>query len=180
MRRDTEAIDLEQVRRRQQRIIRVLTALIVASLLLHFVELLAIIRTRLFIKEQITALTAEVAQARQEVFSAQFALDQAVPVRADVPIQQTLRVPISTTVTINDQVDVPLTTPLGDVTIPVPLNINVPVNTNVPVNISETVTISTTVDLNLDVPVRVPVSETSFADYLESLERYLTDLQSKI
>jgi hypothetical protein len=150
------------------------------SVLLHIFELAVIIQARTVAREQVSSLAAAVGKARQDVFTANIAVKQAVPVHAAVPVQQNFSIPISTTVAINQSAEVPLNTPFGQYNVPVPLNFQVPVNTTVPIAINRTIDINTTVDLDLTVPLKIPIAETSLADYLTELQRDLEELSRRL
>lgn len=158
----------------------VISALIAISLLLHILELAVIIRTRAVAREQVNNLATAMGNAKQDVLTANIALKQAVPIHAAIPVQQNFSIPISTTVAIHQSIEVPLNTPFGQYNVPVPLNFQVPVNTIVPIAINRTIDVDTTVNLDLSVPIKIPIAETSLADYLTELQRYLEELSRRL
>lgn len=157
-------------------VVYALLAMISLSLLLHLITWLAINRLRGIAREQIQALAQEIEQAENDVFTMNLELNQPVPIRAAIPINQQLTIPINTTVALSETFNVPLDTPLGSFNIPVPINADIPINTEVPISVRETVSVSTTVDLDLDVPISVPIRETSLASYLKDLRQKLVEL----
>lgn len=161
-------------------ITRVLAGLIAFSLLLHLLEFVIIFRTRAIVRDQITLLAQEIESAQQETLTLTLNVEQSVPVEASIPVQRNLTVPVSTTVTIDQVINLPIDTPLGPYSIPVPIRADVPISTTVPIVLDETVDISTTVDLVLDVPIAINTGDTPFADYLEQLRLRLLDLRGTL
>ncbi len=164
------------VRRRRWKV-ELLTALLTLSLLAQAWTLYTLARVRGAAVAQIDALAAQLDQAERQRLSATVLIDRPLPLRAAVPISQRLTVPISTTVHIDQQFELPLSTPLGSVNLPVPLRLDVPFRAEVPVTFAQTVDISTTVDLDLQLPISVPISDTSLAEPLRQLREQLRQLR---
>ncbi|NJL33140.1 MAG: hypothetical protein HC893_03925 [Chloroflexaceae bacterium] len=114
--------------------------------------------------------------AQDEVITTIIRIDHDVPIRATVPVQKEISVPIRTTVEIDDGFDFNL----AGQRVRIPIDITVPVSTTVPIQINETVEISTTVAINVDLPVTVPMSDTIVVDYLDALYQALTDIDSEL
>ncbi len=106
-----------------------------------------------------------------------FRLNQTVPVRADVPFEQTLMMPvrqnldIDTTVTVSQELPV-----IGQVTFDVPIRANVPVSFDIPFVISETFPVYTDVPLNLEIPVELPIRDTPLKPAIDALIQPLKNL----
>ncbi len=160
--------------------IPVLTVGLITSLLLHAWTLAQLQQTRQLARDQIAALASQIAAFRGQTLELPIAINQDVPVRAAIPINEQLTVPINTSVRIQQDVEIPLETPLGTVSVPVPLDLTVPVNTDVPIVVDTTVDISTTVNLDLNVPITIPVQDSSFAGYLEQLQQRLEALSREL
>jgi hypothetical protein len=158
----------------------VLLGLIIFSLFLHLLTWLAISRVRTLAKQQINELAAQVGQAETSVLTANFQVTQSVPINTNIPIEKNLLVPISTNVDIDDQIEIPLDTPLGTYQVPVPIRVSVPINTTIPISVSETFAINTTVDLDMNVPISIPVADTSLATYLQQLRERLEQLSKDL
>lgn len=153
-----------------------LLGMVIVSLLLHLLTWIQITQIRALAKAQVAELAKQVVQAQDDVIEANFPVEQQIPVRATIPIDRQLTVPVSTTVDINNTI----TVPLGGLEFPVPIRASVPINTTVPIAINETVDVSTTVALKLDVPVRIPIGETSLKAYLQQLEQQLLQLAEQL
>ncbi|GIV98274.1 MAG: hypothetical protein KatS3mg057_2931 [Herpetosiphonaceae bacterium] len=178
MREGYDQIDADTRRMiwRHQRAIVVLLVLVVLSLSMNIWAFMVITRARLFAREQAVKLAEQVEQSKSEVIVVEIPVQQTVPVRAAIPIQEDLLIPIDIVVPIEEQFDIPLETPFGLYSIPVPINATVPVSTTVPVRIQQTVEVSTTVDLDLTFPVRIPIGNTDLAGYLEKVRLELLRL----
>ncbi|HEU4325359.1 MAG TPA: hypothetical protein VFS21_19605 [Roseiflexaceae bacterium] len=157
-----------------------LTALLTLSLLTQAWTLYTLARLRSTAVAQIDALAEQLDQAERQRLSATVLIDRPLPLRAAVPISQRLTIPISTTVPISQQFVLPLSTPLGSVDLPIPLRLDVPFRAEVPITFAQTVDISTTVDLDLQLPISVPISDTSLAEPLRQLREQLRQLRDNL
>ena len=181
-----------------------LWGLLLLSLGLHLWTLLTLQRVRSLAHEQLGLLYTQVGQLNGEVLSLDLPVRQTlqvtttVPIRhtlqltTTVPIRQQLTVPIDTTITLNEQVSIPLQAPWGEVLLPIPLRAAVPVRTTIPVTIQQDVPVSVPVELDLrvpvsvpveldlQVPVRLPLRTTPLDAYLERLQAGLTALAAAL
>ena len=153
-----------------------LFGLVLASLMLHLWSWYTVQQYRALAHEQLVSLADQVAQAQTSVITAEFPVNQRVPIRTTIPVKKGLVVPFSTRVKVDDTV----TVPLAGFNVPVPIRADIPVNATVPITIDETVTISTTVELNLTVPIRLPVVNSSFEVVLKELEQRLRNLAGQL
>jgi hypothetical protein len=101
------------------------------------------------------------------------AVDQPIPIQADVPIDQVFVVPIDFVypleTVVNTYVDIPV---LGRQEITVPVETTIPINHTFEVPIQMTIPISVTYHLQTDIPVEVAVPP----EVLQSLETLLAEL----
>lgn len=165
---------------RSERMVPVLLMLLAVSFALHLATWTVILGVRNVIREQSDELAAQIGQAEAETFTLNVAVKRTVPIKTTVPVKKQITVPISTTVAIDQTFNVPVQTAFGNFSIPIPIKVDVPIRTNVPVNIDETVDVNTSIDLDMDVPISVPVAQTSVADYLERLRKALLDLSRRL
>jgi len=105
-------------------------------------------------------------------------IDETVPINAEVVLDRTLQVPISTTIPIDEEFDTTITIngPFGidiplDITVPIKLDLPIDLDVAIPVN--ETVPVNTEVPVNLDVPISIDISETELAALAEALAQGL-------
>ena len=154
----------------------VLFGLVLASLALHLWSWYTVQQYRALAREQLVSLADQMAQAKNSVITAEFPVNQRVPINTTIPVKKSLTVPFSTRVKVDDTV----TVPLGGLDFPVPIRADIPVNATVPITIDETVAISTTVQLNLTVPIRLPVANSSFEAVLNELEQRLRNLAGQL
>lgn len=109
-------------------------------------------------------------------------IDENVQFGTDVVIDREIKVPIKTTLPINESfkttikvagpfgIDIPL-----DVTVPV--NIDVPIDLTVTVPIHETIPIDATVPVKLAIPINVDISQTQLAELAKALAAGLRSFQ---
>lgn len=119
--------------------------------------------------------TAALATQRIEY---RFALDQTVPVRADIPLNHSLpvqvqfevnqTVPFETSVTVNQTLQVPIRTelPLNTIaTVPLSLGggetqiINIPIEASLPLDVLLEVPLNIQIPVQAEIPLRLPVDE---------------------
>lgn len=174
----------EQVLARRSRRLQPLeTALIIllgASLLLHALTIARLLGVRNTLRAEIASLADGVAQAKTSQVQYTVPIDQQLPIDIDVPIKRSLDVPINTAVRIQQTVNLPVETALGNFTIPVPIDANVPISTTVPIVFDQTVTISTTVPIKLDIPVQLDLGSEQLAPLLDRLRQRLIELRDEL
>lgn len=106
------------------------------------------------------------------------AIDEVVPISAEVVLDRTIDVPISTTIPIDEQFDTTITIngPFGvdiplDITVPIQLDLPIDLDVAIPVN--ETIPVDAEVPVNLDVPIEIDISETELASLAAALAQGL-------
>lgn len=113
-------------------------------------------------------------------------IDQEFPVETEILVNDSLEVPIQTTVPIQQDIETtvmldPFQSGLEIPTdITVPVDIEIPLDLNVPVVINETVPISTVIPVNLTVPLSIDVKETELGSYLQRLRQGLISLDQAL
>ncbi|MDJ0665485.1 MAG: MFS transporter [Acidimicrobiia bacterium] len=110
-------------------------------------------------------------------------INETVPVSAQVVLDRTLNVPISTTLPIDETLDTTIRVngPFGidiplDITVPIQLELPIDLDVEIPVN--ETIPINTEVPVNLDVPIVIDIAETELAQLAEALQQGLESFQA--
>ena len=161
---------------RHRIVIPTLVTLLVLSLLLHALTFASLLQVRSTAIGQLNAFNTYIGQVEQDTINVNIPLNQPVPIRASIPVNQQLTIPIKTSVPISQSINVE--TPLG--TLPLPLKMDFPVDLQIPIAVSQTVDISTTVSLNTNVPISVPIRETPLAQYLSQLRATLQQLASNL
>jgi|HigsolmetaAR202D_1030399.scaffolds.fasta_scaffold00031_33 hypothetical protein len=169
---------LEQPRRQERRWLILQVALVV-SLLLHMVTIGWLVGVRSALRAELDTLATAVVSAKQEKLRYDFRIDQTLPIRLDVPVDQSIEVPIQTEVRIKQQVDLPISTSLGTFNIPIPLDVTVPVSTTVPIEFHRTIPISTSVPIKFDVPIELDLGSPEFASYLDRLHDALLTMRAR-
>ena len=100
-------------------------------------------------------------------------------VSTSVPFNKQITVPINTTIPVDTTVVVPIDAGiLGTFDVDVPIRSVIPIDMDINAPISETVDVFLTVPVDLEVPVEIPLSETSFGDALQALDQALAELEA--
>jgi EmrB/QacA subfamily drug resistance transporter len=113
------------------------------------------------------------------------AIDEVIPIDAEIVFERTLTVPIQTSLPIDETIDTTITI-AGPFGIDIPVDVTVPVNLTVPIDldldfpISERVPIETEVPVRLTVPIVVDVAGTELAALADSLRRGLIGFKEVI
>jgi hypothetical protein len=92
------------------------------------------------------------------------------PVRFDVPIDQSYRLRLNTTVPINTTFQLPINTPFGNRVVRVPVRTTIPIRQDLPIHLRDTFRLRTQTQNELVVPLEVPLRDLP----LEELRRSLT------
>jgi len=157
-----------------------LVPLVILSLLLNCLILWQLQNARLALQEALEGAIEGVSDLRQERIEYELAIDQEIPLQADIVLSQPLEVPINTTLRISTTFETSVTLTLQGLEMPievaVPVNLEVPLRTQVPVDVGQ-FPISTTMTLHTQLPIVVEISETPLADYLSRLQQQLTLLR---
>jgi hypothetical protein len=101
-------------------------------------------------------------------------IDESIDINTDVVIARTVKVPIKTTLPINEEFDTTIVIdgPFGTeipLDITVPINLDVPIDITVDIALNETIPINASVPVKVDVPIGVNVGDTQLADLADSL-----------
>ena len=111
------------------------------------------------------------------------AINETVPVTAEVVLDRTLNVPISTTLPIDQTLDttIKVNGPFGidiplDITVPIQLELPIDLDVAIPVN--ETIPIDTQIPVDLEVPIVIDIAETELAQLAEALQQGLESFRT--
>lgn len=138
------------------------------------------------LQESLTQAISDLDSLEQTTIQFDIQVEQEFPVEVEIPFNQTLTVPIQTTIPISDEIQTtimldPFQAGLSiptDVTVPV--NLEVPINLTIPVTVDRTIPISTTVPLAANVPIAIEVNQTELAPYLARLRTGLESLRQAL
>lgn len=106
------------------------------------------------------------------------AINEMVPISAELVLDRTLTVPITTTIPIDQTLETTISVngPFGidiPLDISVPLQLDLPIDLDVAIPVNETIPIDTEVPVNLDVPIVIDIAETELAQLAEALQQGL-------
>lgn len=146
--------------------VRILWVLVVILVIFNLALLYGLNLARLIAIETLSGAETMLDRLAGETIIYNIALNQPVPMKADIPFNQTVEIPVNTTVPIDQQVRLPFVTAAGETTIDIPLRTSVPINTVIPVDFNETISVDTVVHLNTTVPVEIEIARTGLAGYL--------------
>lgn len=170
-------VNVSRVWTRQNIITLVLSIFIILSTIMSALTLGSVWRVRDVLRAQLEAASDKIGEARQETVHYDFPIQQSFPISTTVQLNETLDVPINTIVPIRQSIVVPVEIPvIGSVDLPVELNLDVPVSTTVNVAINKQIPIATSVDLNTSIPLEINLSQPPLGDVLKELEDTLREL----
>ena len=163
-----------------QRSVPFLWGLVIISLILNLVLLYALNLARLTAIEALGRAEAMVDSLTNKVIVYDLVVNQAVPIKTNVPVNRTVEIPINTVIPIDQVLRVPLQTPAGERILDVPVKTDFPISLVVPVDFNETIPIDTVVQLNATIPIEIDVAQTPLAGYLQQIKMDLARLRSRL
>jgi len=167
-------------RESMQRLTPVLWGLVIVLLILNLAVLYAVNRARLIAIETLNEVETTLDSLANEVIVYNVEINQAVPMKADVPFNQTMEVPLNTVIPIDQELAVPIQTLAGEIVVDVPLKTDFPIDIVVPVDFNETIHVDTEVELSTTLPVEIDIAQTQLAGYLEQAKLDIARLRSRL
>lgn len=163
-----------------QRSIPFLWGLVIIILIINLFLLDTLNLARLTAIETLTTIEASLDNLANEVIVYDIEVNQAVPIKADVPLNQTVEVPINTVIPIDQDVTVPFQMGSGQIEVEMPVQMNFPIDLVVPINLTETIRVDTTVQLNTTVPVEIDIAQTALAGYVKQVRLQIAQLKNRL
>lgn len=163
-----------------RRSIWVLWVVVIILLIVNTALLFALNQARLTAVESLDKVETILKRLSAEVIVYNVAINQAIPVKTNVPINQTISVPINTVIPIDQKMQVPFDMLGNEVLLDVPLKVDFPIETTIPVDFNETINVDTVVELNTSVPVEIAIGQTSLAGYLQQAQRDVVQLRNQL
>jgi hypothetical protein len=163
-----------------QRSIPFLWGLVIILLVLNLILLDSLNLARLTAIETLSEVETMLDSLANEVIVYNVEVNQAVPVKVDVPFNRRMEIPLNTVVPIDQELSVPFQTPAGEVMLSVPVKTEVPIDTVVPVDFNQTISVDTVVQLKTTLPVEIDIAQTPLAGYLNQAKLDLARLRSHL
>ena len=163
-----------------QRSIPFLWVLVILLLIVNLLVLDVLNLARLTAIEALGKVEATLDSLANEVIVYNVEVNQAVPMKAEVPLNRTIEVPLRTTVPIDQVLRVPFQTPAGEIMLEVPVNTEVPIDMVVPVDFNQTITVDTVVELDTTLPVEIAIAKTPLAGYLAQAKADVAQLRRRL
>lgn len=163
-----------------QRSIPFLWVLVIILLVLNLILLDILNMARLAAIDSLSKIEATLDSLANEVIVYNFEIDQAVPMKADIPINRTIEIPLNTRVPIDQVLTLPLQTPAGEILLDVPVQTEVPINMVVPVDFDQTISVDTVVQLKTTLPVEIEIAKTPLAAYLKQARSDLAQIKRRL
>jgi hypothetical protein len=163
-----------------QRSIPILWGLVIALLALNLALLYALNLARLTAIETLSEVETTLDGLAKEVIVYDIEVNQALPMKADVPLNRTMEIPIKTVIPIDQVLTVPLQTDAGEVVLDVPVNTDFPIDIEVPVDLNQTINVDSVVQLNTTLPVEIEIAQTPLAGYLKQAKLDIVRLRSRL
>jgi hypothetical protein len=163
-----------------QRSISFLWGLVIFLLILNLALLYGLNLARVMAIETLDQVETKLDQLASEVIVYNIEINRAIPIRADVPINQTMQIPINTVIPIDRELKIPVQTPAGEMTVAAPGKVDFPVEKVILVEVNETIKLDTVVQLNTTIPVEIDLAQTQLLDYLEQTKQDLARFRSRL
>jgi hypothetical protein len=146
----------------------VLWVITLASLAMNVVVLRQIVLARQAAQQSIDEAITILSDLRESTFTYTFPVDDTLMIETDVPIQETVPVPIHELIEVRTAATVTLLDipGIGPITHSVPVAADVPIDEEFEFDIDEVFHISVPVDIDFDVPIAVALSDTPLYDTL--------------
>ncbi len=149
---------------------------VIVSLFLNFYILNVLRQVRLQVGVAAGNASVGVGQLADSAIDYTVEISEVLPISMTVSYEDQITVPISVTLPISTEVSVPLRTPLGTFPIVVPVITSFPVRLNPVIPISVELPISTTIPINVAFPIHVELADTPFGASLDGAQDYLETL----
>jgi hypothetical protein len=163
-----------------QRSIPILWGLVIALLILNLLLLYTLNQARLTAIETLSEVETTLDGLAKEVIVYDIEVNQAVPMKAGVPLNRTLEIPLKTVIPIDQVLTVPFQTPAGEVVLDVPVKTDFPIDIVVPVDFNQTINVDTVVQLKTTLPVEIDIAQTPLAGYLKQAKWDIARLRSRL
>lgn len=163
-----------------QRSIPFLWGLVAILLILVLALLYELNRARLTVIQTLDEVETTLDDLANEVIVYNIDLNQPVPIKADIPFNQTMEIPLNTVIPIDQEVTVPFQTGSGEIELELPIKVDFPINIVVPVNFNENINVDTTVQLNTTVPVEIDIAKTPLLAYLNRARQNVSRLKGRL
>lgn len=149
-------------------------------LILNLALLFGLNLVRLTAVEVLSKIENNLDSLANEVIVYNIEVNQAVPIKADVPFNQTMEIPINTVIPIDQTMTLPFQTGNGEIEIDMPVKTDFPVDMVVPVQFNEAISVDTVVQLNTTVPVEINIAQTPLFSYLQEAKQNVAQLRSRL
>lgn len=153
----------------------------ISSLALNVLILQQLVSTREAARQAVRDARAMVVNLQDQGFSHTIKINETLPVEADLPVKETIPIPINETFTVNAAATIPINLgPFGSRTVTVPVGGEVPVNTTIEIELDRTFHVSTVVPVNFEVPIDIKLASTPLYQTLLDVENKLESLEAKL
>jgi hypothetical protein len=150
------------------------------SLALNVILIGVVVALIVIARQTATDLASQLQAVSDQSISFTIQLTQTVPVRASVPLEYDVNVPVNQSVEVDTvatgERDVPL---LGRVKFDVPIKTTIPINFTVPVSITKDVPVEASVPLSLDIPVQIPLRKSKLGAAINALADKLNQVAGR-
>ncbi len=161
-----------------QRSIPILWGLVIILLILNLLLLDVLNLARLTAIETLNEVEATLDNLANEVIVYNIEVNQAVPIKADVPFNQTMDIPLNTVIPIDQVLTMPFQMGASEIELDVPVKTDFPIDTVIPVAFNQTITVDTVVQLDTTLPVEIDIAQTPLANYLRQAKLDIAQLRS--
>lgn len=160
--------------------ISLLWGVVISLFILNLALLYALNLARLTAVEALSQAETTLDMLANEVVVYDVRVNQAVPMKADIPFNQKMDIPIKTVIPIDQEMKLPFKTPAGEIMLDVPIKADFPIDTVVPLDFNQTVKVDTVVQLDTTVPIEIAVAKTPLANYLKQAKLNVARLKNRL
>jgi hypothetical protein len=116
----------------------------------------------------------------QDTFAYTFELQDEIPFKTSMPVNEEFTVPVETTIPVNTTVVVPINLGFTSYNLRVPINTVFPVSMEFTVPVSMTMDVDVSVPVDMEVPIEIPLGDTPLVAYLYEMDASLAELESQL
>lgn len=163
-----------------QRPIWILLAGLIILLALNLALIYGLNLARLAAIDALSNAETTLDKLANEVIVYNIKVNQAVPVKADVPLNQKIDIPLDTVIPIDQVIKFPFKTGNTQIELEMPIKADFPIDMVVPVQFNNTISVDTTVQLDTAVPVKIELNKTQLAGYIEQARLDVKQLKNRL
>lgn len=155
--------------------------LVLISLLLNAILFNQLLTLKRAAQQLALDASAAVGELQGKTFAFNVPIDETIIIETDLPVQETLTVPIVTELPINTVVTVSVDAGiLGTIPLRIPISTTVPVDIEVDIPLDTSFAVRAPVEVQMDVPIEVVVADEPLYDDLSQVRERLDEVAAQL